>query len=524
MTTIGGHLAARLRELGVEHVFGVPGDYNMKLADELIAAGLTWVGTANELGAAYAADGYARTRGLAALLTTYGVGELSALNAIAGSYAECVPVVAITGMPPTPVLAAGPVVHHSFGDGDMRRFQRMFAEVTAHSEVLAANPAAVDHALRACVTTRRPVYLGIPADVAVTPVEPAHGPLAEVPASALTEFAEHAGKVLAGATRVALLAGHGPDRHRARAELNLLARRVPTATLVMGKGGVDESGPGFVGLYAGAASAPEVLDAIENADCLITAGIVLSDLTSGGFTHRFAPPVIDVGVHQVRVEQTVHPVPVAAALRCLASLAPELPAVRAADRTHPPFWQHLQDFLRPGDVLLADVGTASLGAAALRLPSGADLISAPLWGSMGHVLPSVLGSALAAPGRRHVAVIGDGSFQMTAQELGTLLRHRLTPVIFVLDNGGYAAERAITGQEHEYNDIAPWDYSALPAVLGDPAASVGLRASTPDELPAVFAAVEANPDKLVLVTVTMGRADIPPLLAELFQSVRAGRR
>jgi TPP-dependent 2-oxoacid decarboxylase len=117
--------------LGVEHLFGVPGDFDLTPLD-LIAAegGQTWLALPNELDAGYAADGYARTRGLGAVITTLGVGELSCINAIAGSYAENVPVVQITRAPATAHADRGSVQHHTLADGDFDRFQRAYREVT----------------------------------------------------------------------------------------------------------------------------------------------------------------------------------------------------------------------------------------------------------------------------------------------------------------------------------------------------------------------------------------------------------
>ncbi|SQC91856.1 Indole-3-pyruvate decarboxylase [Cedecea neteri] len=97
---VADYLVDRLNEGGIDHLFGVPGDYNLVFLDHVIAhPRLAWVGCANELNAAYAADGYARCKGAAALLTTFGVGELSALNGVAGSYAEHLPIIHIVGAP-----------------------------------------------------------------------------------------------------------------------------------------------------------------------------------------------------------------------------------------------------------------------------------------------------------------------------------------------------------------------------------------------------------------------------------------
>jgi indolepyruvate decarboxylase len=168
-TTVGDYLLDRLVEIGVRHLFGVPGDYNLALLDQVIAhPSIKWVGTANELNAAYAADGCARVNGLAALLTTFGVGELSAMNGIAGSYAEYVPVIHIVGAPSTEVQQARLAMHHSFCDGNFERFLSASREITVAQAHLTAENAIgeIDRVLRCVLRERRPGYIMLPANVA----------------------------------------------------------------------------------------------------------------------------------------------------------------------------------------------------------------------------------------------------------------------------------------------------------------------------------------------------------------------
>ncbi len=173
--TVAGYLCRRLAELGVISVFGVPGDYNLGLLDAITARrDMAWVGTANEQGAGYAADGYARLQGLAALVTTFGVGELSAVNTIAGAFAESVPVVHIVGTPPLSAQQDKKLLHHNLPGSDFGHFMRMAAEITEHRADLrvATAPAQIDEALRTALRTSRPAYLALPADVARAVVPP----------------------------------------------------------------------------------------------------------------------------------------------------------------------------------------------------------------------------------------------------------------------------------------------------------------------------------------------------------------
>lgn len=168
------YLFTRLYQLGIRGVHGVPGDYNLVSLDYVERAGLDWVGDANELNAGYAADGYARVKGIGALMTVFGVGELSAINAVAGSYAEYVPVVHIVGTPSTLAQQKGMLLHHSLGDGDFGVFADMYKRVTvAQSNLNDARtaPAEIDRVLRECWIRSRPVYLQLPTDMATKEVD-----------------------------------------------------------------------------------------------------------------------------------------------------------------------------------------------------------------------------------------------------------------------------------------------------------------------------------------------------------------
>lgn len=172
--TVGDYLLERIKTLGVSDMLGVPGDYNLGFLDQVDAMkGLEWRGCCNELNAAYAADGYARIRGASALLTTFGVGELSAINGIAGSYAEQVPVIHIDGMPTSIIQEKKAIVHHTLGDGNFSVFVRMYELVTVAQTVLTADNAAseIDRVLTACWLHKRPVYIGLPSDLTSVEIE-----------------------------------------------------------------------------------------------------------------------------------------------------------------------------------------------------------------------------------------------------------------------------------------------------------------------------------------------------------------
>ncbi|MFK8848713.1 alpha-keto acid decarboxylase family protein [Streptomyces sp. Ac-502] len=548
--TVADYLLRRLRELDVEHLFGVPGDYNLGFLDQVTAfPGLTWVGTCNELDAAYAADGYARLRGAAALVTTFGVGELSAVNGVAGAYAEGVPVVAVTGMPATEVAAAGRPVHHTLMDGEYGHFGRMFAEVTvARADLTATNaPAEIDRVLRAMWRERKPVHLNLPTDVVLAQVPAPAGPLVVPDAPAdpglVRDFLAGCARMLDGARSVTVLAGHEAERFGLRGPLGdlLAAAPVRSAVFSSGKGVLDETAPGFVGAYTGEISDKRARVAVEDADCLILVGAPVSDSVTGGFSHHFTPErTIELRPGRAAAGRGVFEgMAMAEAVGGLAGLLRDLglpepegygelfayPEVEEEETgggirsglTQRQLWGAVGEFLPVGSVLVAEQGTAFYGAQEVPLPAGGRFVGQPLWGSIGYTLPATLGTELAAPDRRSVLVIGDGSLQLTAQELGTMTRYGAAPVVIVVNNDGYTVERAIHGATAPYNDIAAWDYTALPAAFGAGPGTVAVRVETPAELADALALAARTPDELVLIEAVLPREDAPELLTALAQ-------
>jgi TPP-dependent 2-oxoacid decarboxylase len=546
--TVGDYLLDRLAELGVSEIFGVPGDYNLEFLDHIVAhPAIRWVGNANELNAGYAADGYGRLRGMSAVVTTFGVGELSASNAIAGSYAEHVPVVHIVGGPSKDAQLARRPLHHSLGDGDFEHFFRISREITcAQANLMPATACReIDRVLSEVREQKRPGYILLSTDVARFPTEPPGAALPRYTGGtsprALSMFIDAAAELIAD-RQLTVLADLLVHRLQAVEELEALlaADVVPYATLMWGKSLLDESSPNFLGIYAGAASAEPVRTAIEDAPVLVTAGVVFTDMVSGFFSQRIDPArTIDIGQYQSSVAgQVFAPLEMGAALEALAQILKQRgigspPVVSPDDEpsakqqtartpardqplTQQMLWDRLCEALTPGNVVLADQGTSFYGMADHRLPRGVTFIGQPLWGSIGYTLPAALGAGVAHPNRRTVLLIGDGAAQLTIQELGTFCREGLSPVIVVVNNDGYTVERAIHGETAPYNDIVSWSWTDIPNVLGV-AKHLAFQAHTYGELDDALIAAADHQDRMVLVEAVLPRLEIPRLLVELVQ-------
>jgi Pyruvate decarboxylase and related thiamine pyrophosphate-requiring enzymes len=541
--SVADYLLDRLADCGVDHLFGVPGDYNLQFLDRVIAhPKIRWVGCANELNAAYAADGYARMKGCGALLTTYGVGELSALNGVAGSFAEHVPVLHIVGAPCWRSQQRQELLHHTLGDGEFDHFRQMSAPISAAQGVLTARNATdeIDNVLSEMMKHRRPGYLLLPADVVKVPT--ARPENAFVPPdlggdrAQIESFTEAARELLRPCRRVSLLADFLALRYGLQETLRQWVADIPIphATMLMGKGLFDEQQPGFVGTYSGGASSSRTRESIEHADVILCIGTRFTDTITAGFTHKIADKhSIELQPFAARVgERWFSGVTIAQATQILIELSHHYSAnwaketqgcgaltqEKEGDLTQARFWQTLQKHLQPGDIILADQGTAAFGVAALTLPGEASLLVQPLWGSIGFTLPAAFGAQTACPQRRVVLIVGDGAAQLTIQELGSMLRDGQKPLILLLNNEGYTVERAIHGPEERYNDISLWNWTLLPQVFNlDPKAQCW-RVSQSVQFDEVLARTTQS-EQLTLVEVMLPKQDIPELLRAVTQAL-----
>ncbi|KAK7195883.1 Thiamine pyrophosphate binding protein [Novymonas esmeraldas] len=484
---IGCYLLQRLVKAGVGHLFGVPGDYNLRFLDDVTAQkDLEWVGCANELNAAYAADGYAKCRHLAAILTTYGVGELSAVNGIAGAYAERNPVIHIVGGPATTTEKARAIMHHTLGDGEYEHFLRMSTEVscaTCHLNFDNAK-AEIDRVIEAALFHKKPGYILLPMDVAVAPAEAPTTPLCfrDAPTSAevLGAFEAAVEGLMKDARSAVALIGHLCNRFGCSEATQALVEEsaMPFAHMLLGKGTLCEQSAQFVGTYYGKPSIASVRETVEEADVCVIVGVKFHDLGTGFFSHKIDQARrIDIQPFESTVgDTTFSPLGMKDAVAAVRAIAkahagqwtnrpvprpPAFPAPESDAFSMRHFWNELQGGLREGDIVVVDQGTSSCSSAGLVLPKNGLLLSQALWGSIGYSLPAAFGAQVANPNRRVIVVVGDGAAAMTVQELGSFLRRGLRPIVFLVNNDGYVIERVIHGWNEEYNDIASWDWCTV---------------------------------------------------------------
>jgi indolepyruvate decarboxylase len=529
--TIGNFLLRRLQQVGIRHLFGVPGDYNLGLMQQLEDRGdPAWIGNCNELNASYATDAYARINGIGALIVTHGVGTLSAINGIAGAYSEHVPVILVSGSLPLRAIQRGALMHHTLVDAEKGDLLRMFAEVTAAQARLTPENAVseIDRLILTAWRRKLPVYLELPSDIPYLEIEVPDSPLKlEMVLSekkSLKACTEMILKRVRGAKSPAFLLDIDAMRFGVSKQIVELAERfqMQVATLNCAKGAVAESSPQFVGTYAGIASSPATREAMEESDCLLTVGYRRIETTVGFFTDKLPASAIHLNSDSVdTADKNYQGVYIAELLQSIVDSTSgfetkkqptrpsrQLPLTSSdAPLTQDAYWKAMQNFLRPGDVIVVEDGASSAGMGRLTLPDDCTYITgAFVWCSIGYATPALLGAILASPGRRHILLTGEGSLQMTVQEISTVMRHDLKPFIFVINNSGYTVERAVLGKDAKYNDVANWRYSELPNVFSRDNRAETHVVQTSNELQKVLDSPHSG---MVFVESVMDKYDAP---------------
>ncbi|WP_055069142.1 alpha-keto acid decarboxylase family protein [Clostridium massiliamazoniense] len=538
-TTIGQYLLDRLKAYDIEHIFGVPGDYNLGFLDFIEDdKDLQWIGNCNELNAAYAVDGYGRIRPMSALVTTFGVGELSAINGIAGSYAESVPVVKIVGMPSRNVSENKKLVHHTLGDGEFLKFYNMYKEITVAQTILNKQNAKeeIDRVLRECYLQKKPVYIGIPVDVPNIEIEVSasidYKP--ESDKKILNKFIDDVKKELEKSKSQTVLADYEVNRYKLNKELQDFIEKsnLPIASLSMGKGVFNENHKNFIGMYNGILSDDTVTSVIKNSDCILLIGVKLTDSITAGFNYihkdcsistiEIHPLYSKIGkkiYNDILMEDVLKEL--ANNIKFNGNIKHDDKDIKSTDLsgklTQSNFFNVIEKNLIPKDVLIAEQGTSFFGSEAIKLPENVTFVGQPLWGSIGYTFGSLLGTCLADQNRRNILLIGDGSLQLTAQELSTMLREDLNPIIIVINNDGYTVERYIHGPKRKYNDINMWNYTQLLDVFDVTLhrESLKFKASTVEELNKALSTSRKNSSKLSLIEVSMDKNDAPIALKEM---------
>lgn len=533
--TIGSVLIDRLHTLGVRHVFGIPGDYVLGLYKLLEQSPIQLVGTTREDAAGYAADAYARINGIGALCVTYCVGGLNVVNAIACAYAERSPVVLLTGSPGISERVNDPYLHHMVKEFSTQK--EVFEKMTVASVVLDDPLTAereLDRAFTALRRYKRPIYLEVPRDMVHVPLSISTHPLCleEEPSdpAAVAEAVAEVKAMLAGAKRPVVLAGAEVGRFGLEDNLTGFIERlnIPVASTLLGKSIIREDHPLYVGVYGGLIGRDAVQQFVNESDCLLVVGTLLTDIEDVSAQSPLIAEGRTIHATSERIAVKHHRydgVPFDEFVRALGALSlPSFPDrslplmdADAASVSKPSdavtlrgLFTHLNTLLDEKTLVIADVGEALFAGADLRVHRRFEFISPAYYTSMGFAVPAAVGVGFAAPSLRPIVLVGDGAFQMTGSELATCVRHRLTPVVIVLNNRGYSTEREI--MEGPFNDIPEWRYEKICDLVGG---GLGYRVQTHGELLQALATALADPSQVHVLNVLLNPADRSPAMVRL---------
>jgi len=536
--TIGEYLIQRLRHHGVGHVFGIPGDYVLGFYELLHQSDLTLINTSDEQGAGFAADAYARLRGLGVICITYCVGGLKVANPVAGAFAERSPVVVISGAPGIGERVKDPLLHHKVRNFDTQR--KVFEQITVATTVLDNPDTAyqeIDRVLHAAFRHKRPVYIELPRDCVNLCGPAGYQPIEFKNVSnedALREAVAEAAAMLNNAKRPVILADIELHRFNLqRAAMQFIEKtNIPFASTILGKSVLDELHPLYLGVYEGAMGRDDTRQIVEESDCLLLLGNIFTDINLGIFTaelnldcvisataeritirrHHYEEVTFEdflLGLLHADIRQRPFDPPIVHNHVAPFEPKPDAPVTIAR------LFQQIDDFLADDTLVISDVGDALFGAADLHIHKRTEFLGPAYYASMGFSVPAAVGAQLANPKRRPLVLVGDGAFQMTGIELSTALRYHLNPIVVLLNNRGYGTERHM--QDGPYNDLQPWRYSKLPELLGG---GKGWEVRTEGELAKALEEARENTSTFSLVEVHLAPLDRSPALDRLAKRIQ----
>jgi len=495
--TVAEYVVNRLADLGIDRVFGVPGDYSFPFDDAIEACDrLQWIICANELNAAYAADGYARINGVSILSTTYGVGELSALNGVMGAKSQRLPIFHIVGAPSTQIQREGLITHHTLGDGVYNNFRAASELACCVSACLTPDNVVeeMERVIREALRLSAPAYITVPMDLGKMPIigKPVKGmPLAQITRGQSDQASLEAaiefilGKIQSSKNTIAL-----PTQFVANfGALELLKQfltksNIPFATTPMDKAVISEAHPNYLGVYNGMSSSPAALKAtVESADLVLDiGGVVFEDFNTTFWTDNIAQSkLLTLGDQFVRMGDTIFTGVVLSDV--LVGLTQRIGPTPKSNTTNTQlqmslvgaptdptssanFYSRLQKMLRSGDVLVVETGTCIMHTTPMVLPDEVGFQTQTLWGSIGWATPAAEGVCMANKKGRTILVTGDGSHQLTANEIGVMGRYGIKPIIFVLNNNIFGVENVLSEIGPSYDELAKWNYSQVPSAMG----------------------------------------------------------
>ena len=540
--SIGQYLIHRLQDYGIQDCFGIPGDYVLTFYSMLEKSQINLVGCTREDCAGFAADAYARIRGMGALCVTYCVGGLSVCNSIAGAYAEKSPVVLLSGSPGLNERINNPLLHHKVRDFSTQRevFEKLCIASTELVDPIIAF-SEIDRVLDACYRFKRPVYIELPRDMVNVIPSVAHAyrrPVMEYDLMALDEAVREAIDRINKAKKPIIIAGVEIHRFGLQDQLMKLAEqaKIPISSTILGKSVIDETHPLYCGLYEGAMGRDDVTKYVEESDCILLLGAFMTDINLGIYTaklevrnciyatsehlqisyHHFPQvPLADFLDRLIQSNPKPEHRPIPETLHVKKPMGFKIEPDRPLEVSR--MVSRINSQIDAQTIVIADIGDSLFASSELVIHEKTDFLSPAYYTSMGFSVPAALGACVAKPDDRVLVIVGDGAFQMTGQEMSSLIRLGHNPIIIVLDNHGYGTERFLQEGTWKYNEIAVWNYSKLPDVYGG---GKGHLVVTESEFDVALTAAWTDRSQLHLIHAKLVEGDASSTLLRLANRLR----
>lgn len=530
--TIGQYLLDRLYDMGIRHIFGIPGDYVLKFYKMIEKSKIKHVGTTREDCAGFAADAYARMRGLGCVCVTYCVGGLNIANPIAGAYAEKSPVVVISGGPGMKEREKNPLLHHKVKDFTTQK--EIFEKITVASTILDSPVTAlkeIDRVLMAAVEYKRPVYIELPRDMVDVHCLPIHEQPKprETSSKALFEALQESTAIINASKRPVIIAGVEIHRYGLQDQLTEFVNKtqIPVCSSLLGKSVIRETHPLYVGIYEGSMGKEEVTRYVEKSDCVLLLGQLMTDIDSGVGADQLDPAhCINATAEKILVkyhayEDVGFPDFMNALTHASVRRRPR-PKLPACQYNNKPFaasgkpitvkrlFEGLNHYISDNMVVISDIGDCLFGAADLIIRKRTEFLSPAYYTSMGFGIPAAVGAQTALPKSRMLILVGDGAFQMTGMELSTCVRLGMDPVVIVFNNHGYTTERHIL--DGAFNDITEWNFAKIPQIFGS---GTGYHATTEKEFIAALESSLNRRGSFSIIDVQLNKMDHSPAMKRL---------
>lgn len=531
MSTVGKYLLDQLYNLGLRHIFGIPGDYILKFNKEIeLHQGITFIGTTRENTAGYMADAYARVNGLGAASITYGVG-INIVNATAQAFVESVPIVIISGAAGLNEFKKCHELHHLINSTisefqDLSQFE-IFKNITiAQASINDIEIAAyeIDRVLNACIENKKPVYIELPRNIIDSKISINKKFISNKSNDINSNIVKESIELLQKSKHPVIWIGHEIDRHNLAEDILTFSRNnnIPIISTLLGKTTIDENDPHYMGIYKGELSLPHIKDFVDKSDCILSLGAILSDMDTGIFTDKKDYPfrifvnkstcIIGNQIYSDFLFQDY--------IRAIKDIKLDIsfnnsfiPAnckntitykARNTKITSESLFLLIEKNIQDKNIIVTDIGDCLFGCADFILNKGC-FVACTYFATLGFGVPAAIATQLACPNQRVIGIVGDGAFQMTCTEIATAIRYNINPIIIVLNNHGYGTERPLI--EGNYNDVHDWNYIALCDLFRG---GIGIEVKTEEEFERSFLRALNDKENLYLIEIELDKMDFSP--------------